>query len=320
MPFVGGDSSVRGVKLTFPLPHTLELPALIQPWESAVTGAQQKQAMKRADELGYDMISVPEHFVIPRAHVELSGPFYFDATAAQGVIAGATERARIGSTITLLPLQHPVVMAKALSTIDWLSGGRMTVAFGVGWLKEEFDAIGVPFEKRGKLADEYLEAIIELWTAEWATYKGEYVSFEDMAFAPKPVQKPHLPIWMGGDSDAALRRTARFATGWIPFLTHPNDLPGRLEFIKSQPTYREVPGQPFEVSCSLSALKIGEGHVPLDNEDSKMGTSVQEIVDKINWLEQLGATITNAPIPPVGSFEEYLEKAQWVMEEIKPHI
>ncbi len=170
----------------------------MQPWEAEVTGADQTRMAKRADELGYDMIAVPEHFAIPREHVELSGPHYLQSTAAQAYLAGATSRIRLNSCITVLPLQHPLVLAKSLATADWMSSGRMMVTFGVGWLQQEFELLGVPFHERGRIADEYLAAIIELWTSETPRFEGRYVAFDDIAFEPKPIQKPHLPVWIGG--------------------------------------------------------------------------------------------------------------------------
>lgn len=305
------------MKFAFPLPHMMRLKAASQPWEASVTGADQTRMVKRADELGYDMIHVPEHFVIPRQHVELSGAHYFHSTAAQGYIAGATQRIRLGTSITILPLQHPIVLAKALSTIDWLSNGRITVTFGVGWLEGEFEALQVPFHERGRMSDEYLAAIIELWTKDWASFEGKYVSFKDVAFEPKPVQKPYLPIWMGGDSDAALKRAARYASGWIPFLTKPADIPARIEFIKSQPAYK---GGPLEVLRGLGTGRIGEGHAVVDDPKGRPGMSVQEIVDGLGELQDRGVTISSVPIPPVKDCAAYLEYAQWVIEEIKPKV
>ena len=122
------------MKFAFAMPHLTRLKATSQPWERLVTGADQQRIAKRADALGFDMMSVPEHFIIPQAHVELSGPHYFHAAAGQGFFAGATERILINSSIAILPLQHPIVTAKALSTIDWMSTGRIIATFGVGWL------------------------------------------------------------------------------------------------------------------------------------------------------------------------------------------
>jgi probable F420-dependent oxidoreductase len=306
------------MKFAFPLPHMLELPGLIQPWMLDVDGSGVTRAAKVADELGFDMVSVPEHLVIPRSHVELSGAFYFHATAAQGYLAGATERIRIGTTLTVLPLHNPVALAKALSTIDWLSGGRITVCFGVGWLPEEFAAAGVPFHERGRIADEYLEAIVALWTQEYASYEGRYVSFHDVACAPRPVQSPHIPIWIGGDSKAALRRAARFGTGWIPFLTTPDELPSRLDYLRSQPGFD--PDRPFDVQYSLEGQKIGEGHVPRDDPGSEVGGNVEEIIDSLNRIAELGATVTGAPLPPARDLEELLDHARWFAEEVRPRV
>ena len=172
------------MKLAFALPHTLELPAMTADWELAVTGPQQAAMVKHADELGYDMVTVPEHFVVPHSHLALSGPHYLHSTVAQAFIAGATQRIRVNSSVTILPLHHPVVLAKALATADWMSGGRITATFGVGWDAEEFDVLGVPFHERGRIADEYLGAMVELWTTESPRFEGKYVSFDDIAFAP----------------------------------------------------------------------------------------------------------------------------------------
>lgn len=220
-----------------------------------------------------------------------SGPHYFHAAAAQGYIAGATNRIRINSCITNLPSQHPVVTAKALSTIDWMSSGR--------------------------ISDEYLAAIIELWTKDSPSFEGKYVSFRDVAFEPKPFQKPHLPIWMGGDADAALERAARFASGWMPFLTKPEDFPARIDFIKSRAAFK---GGPFEVSYGVATSRVGEGYKVNRNPRARPGMSAQEIVDRLGWLKQLGVTISAVPIPAMQDIDAYLDYAQWVIEEIKPKL
>ena len=305
------------MKLVFAIPHLLRLKATVQPWEAGVTGADQTRMVKRADELGYDMISTPEHFIIPNEHLELSGPHYFHAAAAQAYFAGATQRILINSSVAILPLQHPIVTAKALATIDWLSSGRTIATFGVGGLEKEFEILGVPFRERGRMADEYLAAIIELWTSDTPCFEGEYVSFRDVAFEPKPVQKPHLPIWIGGDSDAALKRAARFGSGWWPFLTPAKDIAGRIEFIKSQPDFR---GAHFEIMYGLQTSRVGEGHVVRKKSPDAAPMTAQEIVDGLNQLRELGVTMSSVPIPPVKDVDAYLDYAQWVIEEIKPRV
>ncbi len=316
-PYRLANETMGTMKFSFVMPHCMELKALTQPWEFAVTGADQTVMAKRAEELGYDMIAVPEHFVVPNTHVELSGPHYFHSTVAQAYLAGATQTIQLNSCATLLPLQHPIVMAKALATADWMSDGRIVVTFGVGWDEEEFNILGVPFHERGRMADEYLAAIIELWTREAPSFHGRYVSFDNVVFAPKPVQKPHPPIWIGGDADAQLKRAARFASGWFPFLTQPAEFPAKIDFIKSQPTYS---GGPFEVCYGLGTSLIGEGHVVIDDPTQQPGMSAAEIIDQLGSFAELGVTMSSVPIPPVKDVNAYLDYAQWVIEEIKPKV
>lgn len=305
------------MRLHFPLPNLLRLKANSQPWEATVSGPDQLRMAQRAEALGYDMLAVPEHFIIPREHVALSGPHYFHSTVAQAALAGATRRIRINSALTILPLHDPIVLAKALATADWFSGGRITVTFGVGWLEREFALLGVPFHERGRMSDEYLEAMIALWTEDDPVYEGRYVSFRDVAFEPKPVQAPHVPIWMGGDSDAALRRAARFASGWMPFLTRPEDLPARIDFIKSQPGFD---GRCFDISFGIGTTRVGEGHAAVDDPGARPGMAAQQIVDRLGWFRELGVTWSAVPIPAVADQEAYLDYAQWVMEDIRPKL
>jgi probable F420-dependent oxidoreductase len=305
------------MKFQFPVPHMMEVLALMQPWELRVNGADQRRVIQRAEQLGYDMTSVPEHFIIPNEHLELSGAHYPHSTVAQAFLAGATSRIRINTGVTLVPLHNPIVLAKGLATLDWMSGGRAMMTIGVGWLKEEFDLLGLNFHERGRMTDEYLAAMVELWTKDQPEFDGKYVKFKGAKFEPKPVQKPHLPMWIGGDADGALKRAARFACGWQPFLTKPEDIPARVDFIKSQPAYD---GRPFEVAYGLGTRRLGENHVPLNDPNARPGMPKQEIIDRLSWFAELGVTTSAVPIPPVRDVEEYLDYAQWVMEEIKPKV
>jgi probable F420-dependent oxidoreductase len=305
------------MKFAFAMPHLLRLKATMQPWEAAVTGPDQQRMAKRAEALGYDMIATPEHFIIPNEHLELSGPHYFHAAVAQSFYAGATSKIAINSCIAILPLQHPIVTAKALATADWLSGGRIIATFGTGWLEKEFEILGVDFHQRGAMSEEYLAAIIELWTKDNPSFEGKYVSFRDVAFEPKPAQKPHLPIWLGGDAEPVLKRAAKYASGWWPFLTKPQDLAGRIDFIKSQPSFK---GGAFEVTYGISTARVGEGHKVQNAPNARPGMSAQELIDRIGYLKAQGVTMTSVPIPAVSGIDAYLDHAQWVIEEIKPKV
>lgn len=299
------------------MPHMLRLKATYQPWEAAVTGADQTRLAKWAEKLGYAMISIPEHHIIPREHVELSGPHYFNAFSAMAYLAGATETIRVNSCIAILPLQHPIITAKTLATMDWLSSGRVTVTFGVGWLEREFELLGVPFRERGARSEEYIQAIIELWTKENPEFEGKFVSFRDVAFEPKPVQKPHVPIWFGGDADPVLKRVARYASGWWPFLTKPEDIPAKLDFIKSQPDYS---GKLTEVYYGIGTARVGEGHQVQDDPKARPGMTKQEIIDRLGRFKELGVTMSSVPIPAVRHLDDYMDYTQWVAEEIMPAV
>lgn len=305
------------MQLAFSMPHMMRLKATCQPWEAAVTGADQTRLAKWAEKLGYAMISVPEHHVIPKDHVELSGPHYFSAYPAMAYMAGATETIRVNSCIAILPLQHPIVSAKALSTMDWLSSGRITITFAVGWLESEFEALGVPFHERGAMSEEYIQAILALWTQDEPAFEGKYVSFRDVAFEPKPFQRPHLPVWFGGDADPVLKRIARYASGWWPFLTKPEQIPAKIDFIKSQPDYN---GQLTDVFYGFATTRVGEGHVVQDDPKARPGMTKQEIIDRLSWFKELGVTMSGVPIPVVRHIDEYFDYAQWVAEEIMPAV
>lgn len=305
------------MKLCFSMPHMARLKANKQTWEAKVTGADQLSLVKWAEKLGYEMVAVPEHHIIPNAHLDLSGPHYFNAIVGMAMFAGATEKIMVNSCIEILPLQHPIVTAKALSTLDWMSSGRAIATFGVGWLKDEFDMLGVPFEERGARTEEYVQAMIALWTQESPEFEGRWVSFRDVAFEPKCIQTPHLPIWFGGDADPVLRRTGRYASGWWPFLTKPEQIPEKLDYIRSQPDYG---GRLEDIFYGFGTSRIGEGHVVLDDPRARPGQTKQEIIDRLSWFKTLGVTWSSVSIPPVKNIEEYRDYTQWVSEEIIPAV
>jgi probable F420-dependent oxidoreductase len=139
-------------------------------------------------------------------------------------LAARTTTVRLGTAMVLLPQRNPVYTAKEVSTLDWLSNGRVDFGVGVGWLEEEFAAVNVPWPHRGRRTDEYLEVLRTLWCDETSSYEGEFYSLDPCRMYPKPVQHPHPPIHIGGESDAALRRTARAGRGWHTFNRSPDEL------------------------------------------------------------------------------------------------
>jgi probable F420-dependent oxidoreductase len=305
------------MKFAVYLPNCMHVAAVTQPWEHNLTGRDIAGVAQTAERLGYSTVFLPEHFLTPTAHIDLSGDHYFDATTAQAFVAGATSTITIGSMVTILPLHNPVNAAKAVATLDWFSGGRALTTVGVGWIKEEYDGMGVPFHSRGRMADEYLAAMFELWHSDAPVFAGEFVSFRDVVFGPKPVQKPHPPVWIGGDADGPLRRAARFGDGWAPWITMPDQLPARLDFLCSQPGFDD---RPFSVFYSLAMLSVGAEHAVTNDPNAQFGQSAQQVIDNCGMLADRGVTDTWVNPPPVNDLNAYLDHMHWVAEEVVPKV
>ena len=149
-------------------------------------------------------------------------------------LAARTEKIRLGTGICLVPQRNPVYTAKDVATVDWLSGGRVDFGIGIGWLAEEFAALAVPFEQRAKRCSEYIEVMRRLWCDETSRYEGEFYVLPACRQYPKPVQKPHPPIHVGGNSDAALRRVARYGDGWYGYGIDPEATGERVRHLSDE--------------------------------------------------------------------------------------
>ena len=196
---------------------------------------------REAEERGFESIWVAEHVVLfddydsaypydPSGRFPAGGDAgLLEPFTALTYLAAVTDRIRLGTGICLVPQRNPVYTAKAVTDLDALSGGRVEFGVGVGWLREEFDALGMPFDRRGQRTDEYLAAMRSLWCDEVSEFHGELYDLRPCRMYPKPVQRPHPPVHVGGESDAALRRVARLGQGWFSFGRLPEDLPPALE-------------------------------------------------------------------------------------------
>jgi len=310
------------VKFSAGLPGLMRYPPLMSGtgWETSM-GADDFQLVARTvDELGFHSIAVPEHIVLPTDMAELMGPFWVHAMTAMAFVAGATSHVIVDASVLVLPYHNPVVLAKAVSTLDLLSGGRVRLSIGVGHAEREFEVLGVPFHERGRIADEYLAAMIELWTSDDPVFHGRYVDFDRIAFEPKPVQKPRPPIWVGGNSQAAIRRAARH-DGWFPWLITVEQLPDCLHYLRSLPEF-ETRTEPFDVAMSVGTLEVTEDHRPIEGTEGRqtVPTGKQALIDAIGQLQDLGVTCTSVPLPPAASLAEHLDGLRWVAEEILPEF
>lgn len=212
-------------------------------------GASPEAILEQArlgEELGYDSLWVNDHVVIPR---EVQTPYLYSPTGRHpfspdelylegltllSFLAACTRKPKLGISVLILPQRNPVLAAKVLATLDFLSGGRVIFGVGTGWLKEEFEALDMPFAERGARTDEFLRLMKALWTDDHPRFEGRYYRLAEVGFYPKPVQRPHLPIWVGGDVLRALRRAAALGDSY-----HPADR-GQEPFANIEARYQRV--------------------------------------------------------------------------------
>ncbi|MGH8429135.1 MAG: LLM class F420-dependent oxidoreductase, partial [Solimonas sp.] len=260
--------------------------------------------------MGFDFATISDHVVIP---TDIQARYPYSATGEfpsgsrierheqlieVAFIAAKTTKLRLVTSVMVVPHRPAVLTAKMLSTIDVLSGGRLVLGIGAGWLKEEFEAIGAPdFTQRGKVTDEYLKAFIELWTKDKPRFAGEHVRFDNIVFAPKPVQKPYPPIWVGGESGPALRRTAHLGDAWYPIGTnpaHPLDSLARFKAgaARLRKMTQEAGRKPDAVELALRCTAFGES-LPAKADDGArrlFSGKPAEIAADIKALREMGVS------------------------------
>ena len=248
-----------------------------------------KTTAVRAEQLGYDSAWVSDHVVVPRANIKNFGETIFDPLVTLGVIAGATSRVRLGTTVLIVPYRNAVVTAKMVSSLDALSGGRLVLGVGAGWVAAESGMLGVPFKERGAMTDEYLDAMRELWTSPAPSFAGKYTQFGDVVFEPKPLQKPHPPIWVGGHTKAALRRTARIGAAWHPINRPPDELRAGMKEIARlcrESTRADVPA--LTLRNDVKILRAGESAPVSTHAGRVLAGEPAAVVDQVRELAECG--------------------------------
>jgi len=242
----------------------------------------------RAEQLGYDSVFVSDHVVVPNAYVDRFGAGIYDPLITLSVLAGATSRVLLGTTVLIVPYRNPVLTAKMVASLDALSGGRVVLGIGAGWVPEESAALGVPFAERGAMTDEYLAAMRELWTSSAPSFSGKYTQFSDIRCEPKPVQKPHPPIWVGGHSPAALRRAAAIGSAWHPINRSVEDIrAGHAEIVRlCEARGRVVP--PVTMRIDTCVLRAGRRAPAPIHGGSMLAGEPDALVHKISELAAAG--------------------------------
>lgn len=300
--------------------------------------------IRSLDELGYDSI-----FLID--HLATAGPTYpvtwYDCMTMLSAIASTTKRIRLGTLVLVLPLYHPVQLAKSLATIDYLSNGRLIVGVGVGWNREEFDALGVHLSSRGRMMDECLQILKELWTRNNVTFNGDFFKFSNLTVEPKPVQRPHPPIWIGGgnqpfdkiygmkvgDVTPALRRIARYSSGWSFHLNSTSEMVSRDWKVIAQ-LARQFGRDPREIEIVYSNFvyiirraedleKCRRAIARITAQDFKDATNryligtADEIIKRLREATSVTGRVDHAVLNPL---DWELEQVQAIMDEVVPEL
>ena len=236
-----------------------------------------------AEELGFDSVWASEHvFNVSYVYDRIGDKPYYEPLTVLTYVAAVTSTIGLGTSVLVLPYHNPIRLAKVAATLDVLSGGRVMLGVGVGVIEEELEAMGRPFAERGAISDEMIAVMKELWTKDDPSFLGKYHSFSGMKFTPKPVQKPHIPIIIGGTSKAAVRRAARSGTVWHPTALSPQALAEGMDYLNEKAV--KAGRDPSEISVSISAA-IGNTH---NHNRYSLGEDPEEILERSQKYQEMG--------------------------------
>lgn len=272
--------------------------------------AAMTQIAEQGEAMGFDYLTMTDHVVLPDTRVpgypySESGEFYEDAPTERheqllgmAYIAARTTRIRLVAAVMVVPHRPAVLAAKMLATLDVLSGGRLVVGIGAGWLRTEFDAVvTTPFAERGAVTDEYIDAFRVLWTEAQPRFAGRYTKFDGIVLEPKPIQRPHPPLWIGGESGPSLRRAARVGDAWYPIGSnnkHLLDTRPRLEagIARLHKAAAEAGRDPRSIGIAFRVKRYGAAVPPLasDCERRLFSGSEADIIGDFRALRDMGVT------------------------------
>lgn len=285
---------------------------------------------QQAEALGFYCITVADHVIVPR-NISVPYPYtvdgkypgtgyHLETLTTMGFLAGATKQIRFATSVMIAPYRNPIVTAKMLASLDVLSNGRMIVGLGVGWMKEEFENLNAPpYEERGKVTDEYIRAFRELWLSDNPSFNGKHCHFSNIIFLPKPVQKPGIPIWIGGHSKQAIRRAGQLGDGWHPIggvptiPLEPEDVAADMSMLRE---YAEKAGRdPKKIRVALKgSLFDREKQITPGKRRRFIGTA-EEVASDIRAYRAVGVDtmIFDVRRPSVA---ETLERMEWMAKEV----
>jgi probable F420-dependent oxidoreductase len=228
-----------------------------EPWEADAGVAELAAMARAADDAGFFYIAVCDHVAIPRPLAKAMGTTWYDTMTTLGFLAGITSRTRLLSHVAVLPYRHPLMTAKAFATLDTLSNGRAIVGVGAGHAADEFATLGIDFAARGALLDEAIDVVKAALLDEFPEAQGPTWPVRDVGVAPRPVQQPRPPVWVGGSAPPSLRRAAEKGDGWLPQGTPRSKMPEQIAFIRA---HREkvLGPEPIDLGCITEFLYVGD--------------------------------------------------------------
>lgn len=262
------------------LPIQAQSTLFAESWEADAGPTELARIARAADAAGFAYLGVCDHVAIPADRAETMGLEWWDTVATLGWLAGITERIHLLSHVYVPAYRHPLQVAKAFATLDRISGGRIVMGVGAGHVEAEFEGLGVSFAHRGALLDEAIDALRTAFTEEYPTLPGPHWSAADLGLRPLPVQEDGPPIWVGGSSDAALRRAAVRGDGWLPQGPVDAEIIGRLRDL------REAAGQRgrFDIGALMGPVYVGEadwdlGRPGITGDPERIATILNRVAD-----------------------------------------
>jgi probable F420-dependent oxidoreductase len=297
------------------LPVQSQSTVYVQEWETTAGADELAAIARKADETGFFYVAVCDHVAIPRDKAEAMSTTWYDTFTTLGFLAGVTEWVRLLSHVYVPAYRHPLVTAKALLTLDEVSGGRAILGVGAGHVEAEFEALGVDFARRGRLLDESIDVVRAALLDEYPAYEGARFSVSDVGLRPRPRQQPRPPIWVGGSSPAALRRAGERGDGWLP----QGNPPGQYaDMIQDLLRHRQaaVGDQPVDLGALVELIHVGDPG-DLDMGRWALTGSAEEIAAGLHRWRERGADHVQVRFPS-RSLAELLEQMEAFAAEVAP--
>lgn len=288
------------------------------------------EAARSAEAQGFDAVWSADRVVTPWT-IKTSYPYsenhefivppdrpFLDSFTCLAFLAACTEKIMLGISVLVLPYRHPLYWTRVAASIERLSRGRLIMGVGVGWMEEEFEALGVSFKDRGRMTDEQLQILSSLWAEEHISYNGQFYRFQDLAFYPKPVQQPRIPIWVGGEGSAAQRRTAKYGDAWFPYYVAITPAELRAGYENTLRLAAEAGRDPAQVKLTC-CLGIEVTREPVPQDESRLRGSPEQLVEALRAYRDIGVEhIALQFIVP--RWPDRVEQIERFAQEVMPHL